>query len=73
MEGTVVELLGGLDYVRAAHTHEFSKEKVTRSRRRHDDLDHAIRLLLDHAGHHDLSPHERADVDHHHEDQGEEE
>jgi ATP-binding cassette subfamily B protein len=48
MDGTVVELLGGLDYVRAANTHEFEVRRVARAAeaRRALENNHHFRMSL---------------------------
>jgi len=48
MEGTVVELLGGLDYVRVANTHQHEVEHLTRvaEKRRAKELRHHFQMSL---------------------------
>jgi ATP-binding cassette subfamily B protein len=48
MDGTVVEQLGGIDYVRAAHTHRQEVRRVARvaERRRAKELRHHIEMSL---------------------------
>jgi ATP-binding cassette subfamily B protein len=48
MDGTVVEQLGGLDYVRAAHTHQREVERVARAaeERRAREFRHHFRMSL---------------------------
>jgi ATP-binding cassette subfamily B protein len=52
MDGTVVEQLGGIDYVRAAHTHRHEVKKVARAaeRRRSKELRHHFEMSLFGAG-----------------------
>lgn len=48
MDGTVVELLGGLDYVRAANTQEYEVERVARAaeKRRAREIRHHFQMSL---------------------------
>ncbi len=48
MDGTVVEQLGGIDYVRAAHTHRQEVQRVARAaeRRRSKELRHHFEMSL---------------------------
>jgi ATP-binding cassette subfamily B protein len=48
IDGTVVEQLGGMDYIRAANTHETEAERVQRAaeRRRASELRHHFRMSL---------------------------
>jgi ATP-binding cassette subfamily B protein len=48
MDGTVVEQLGGIDYVRAAHTHKQEVRRVARAaeRRRSKELRHHVEMSL---------------------------
>ena len=52
MDGTVVEQLGGIDYVRAAHTHRHEVRRVARAaeRRRSKELRHHFEMSLFGAG-----------------------
>jgi ATP-binding cassette subfamily B protein len=52
MDGTVVEQLGGIDYVRAAHTHRQEVRRVARAaeRRRAKELRHHLEMSLFGAG-----------------------
>ena len=48
MDGTVVEQLGGIDYVRAAHTHKQEVRRVAKAaeRRRSKELRHHFEMSL---------------------------
>src|SRR5256885_1967431 len=48
MDGTVVELLNGLDYVRAAHTQKLEVERVTAvaEKRRGKEMSHLFQMSL---------------------------
>jgi ATP-binding cassette subfamily B protein len=48
MDGTVVELLGGMDYVRAANTHRYEVERVAAAaeKRRRRELRHHFQMSL---------------------------
>lgn len=48
MEGTVVELLGGMDYVRAANTHHYEVARVARAaeKRRAREIKHHFQMSL---------------------------
>jgi ATP-binding cassette subfamily B protein len=48
MDGTVVELLGGLDYVRAANTHDYETKRVAHAaeRRRAMEIRHHFQMSL---------------------------
>jgi ATP-binding cassette subfamily B protein len=48
MDGTVVEQLGGIDYVRAAHTHKQEVRRIARAaeRRRSKELRHHVEMSL---------------------------
>src|SRR5262249_18344440 len=48
MDGTVVELLGGMDYVRAANTHEYEVKRVASvaEERRARELRHHLQMSL---------------------------
>jgi ATP-binding cassette subfamily B protein len=48
MDGTVVELLGGMDYVRAAHTHQYEVERVAAAaeKRRKREIRHHFQMSL---------------------------
>jgi ATP-binding cassette subfamily B protein len=48
MDGTIVELLGGMDYVRAADTHEYEVERVARvaEKRRAREIRHHFQMSL---------------------------
>jgi ATP-binding cassette, subfamily B, bacterial len=52
MDGTVVEQLGGIDYVRAAHTHKQEVRRIARAaeRRRSKELRHHFEMSLFGAG-----------------------
>ena len=52
MDGTVVEQLGGIDYVRAAHTHKQEVRRVARAaeRRRSKEMRHHFEMSLFGAG-----------------------
>jgi ATP-binding cassette subfamily B protein len=48
MDGTVVELLGGIDYVRVANAHSYELKRVARAaeHKRHKELKHHIAMSL---------------------------